>query len=162
IVKMRWIEGVALTEFVRASLDQPHMLGMAADRLQRLASKQRTARVAHGNVDPAHVMVVGGRGRPLELRLVDYDTLFVPALAECRPEETGHRNYNHPQRVWQGAYDADADRFPLLVLYTALRALAAEGRSLWERFGGEDNLLFREQDFEEPGGSALFRALWQS
>src|SRR5262249_35667695 len=162
ILKMRWVEGVTLAQFVRDFLDQPHMMGMAADRLQRLAQKLRPTGVAHCNLDPNHILVGGGRGRPIELRLVDYDTLFLSGLSECRLEEPGHRNFQHPQRLWQNTYDADADRFPLLVLYTVLRALAAEGRGLWERFGDDDNLLFRELDFEEPAGSALFRELWRS
>src|SRR5262249_22123259 len=57
-------------------------------------------------------------------------------------------------------YHAEVDRFSHLVIYTALRALAAGGRPLWERYDNGENLLFREQDFRDPAGSALFRELW--
>ena len=50
---------------------------------------------------------------------------------------------------------AKAARFPLLVIYCAVRGLLAGGRGLWERYDNGDNLLFREADLRSPRGSAL-------
>src|SRR5207253_2858845 len=55
----------------------------------------------------------------------------------------------------------EVDRFPHLVIYTALRALLAGGRGLWEKYDNGENLLFRGQDFADPAQSPLFRDLWQ-
>ena len=51
------------------------------------------------------------------------------------------------------------DRFPLLLIATALRALKAGGRPLWDRYDNGDNLLFRESDLRDPDGWTLFERL---
>src|SRR5437016_2698759 len=85
--------------------------------------------------------------------------MWVPALAKTKSGELGHPNYQHPQRLREGIYNAEVDRFPLLVVATALRALAVGGKELWERYDNGDNLLFRESDLKAPGKSALFKEL---
>jgi WD40 repeat protein len=71
----------------------------------------------------------------------------------------GHPNFQHPERLREGTYSRDVDRFPLLVVATALRALVSGGRALWERYDNGDNLLFKESDLAAPDKSALFGEL---
>src|SRR5206468_3504575 len=66
----------------------------------------------------------------------------------------------HPQRLRQGIYNAEVDRVPLLAIACALRALAVNGKALWNRYDNGDNLLFREADLRAPARSALFKELW--
>jgi hypothetical protein len=160
-LKMRWIEGLTLNEFVRQQLDRPQLLGRLARMWVRLARQLRGAGVAHADLQHGNVLLVAGaQADRLRLRLIDYDGMFVPALAETPSGEVGHPNYQHPERLRTGAYHAEVDRFSHLVIYTALRCLEARGRTLWDRYDNGENLLFREQDFKDPSGSALFRALW--
>ena len=51
--------------------------------------------------------------------------MWVPALAGKKSGEVGHPNYQHPQRLREGTYSLEVDRFPLLLVATALRALKA-------------------------------------
>ena len=37
--------------------------------------------------------------------------------------EVGHPSYQHPQRLREGTYSPEVDRFPVLLVATALRAL---------------------------------------
>jgi hypothetical protein len=108
--------------------------------------------VAHGDLQHGNILVKHGR-----LRLIDYDAMFLPALAGLPQTEYGHRNYQHPQRR-RAPFDNRLDRFSSLVIYTALVALSAD-RSLWPRFNDGENLLFRVHDFTSNGHSELFRAL---
>ena len=85
--------------------------------------------------------------------------MFVPALANRKSGEVGHPNYQHPQRLREGTYNDLVDRFPLLVVATALQALSVGGRGLWERYDNGDNLLFKETDLRAPRESALFKEL---
>jgi mono/diheme cytochrome c family protein len=120
----------------------------------------RDANVAHGDLQHGNVLLVsGGKARALGIKLVDYDGLWVPALAGQKSFEVGHPAYQHPQRLREGTYSLEVDRFSHLVIYTALCSLALRGRPLWERYDNGDNLLFCQQDFQAPGGSALFREL---
>jgi hypothetical protein len=86
----------------------------------------------------------------------------VPALANTPSGESGHSSYQHPARAASRAYSPDVDRFPHLVIATALRGLSAGGPALWEKYDNGDNLLFTEADFKRPPESKLMRELWQS
>src|SRR5262249_52975715 len=121
----------------------------------------------HGNV----MLVPGSKANSLALKLVDYDGLCVPALADRPSGEYGHPNYQHPRRIpperraagdppAENGYGSGTGRFSLLVVFTALRAMALDGRSLWRAFDCGENLLFRDVDFREPGESRLFKRLW--
>ena len=85
--------------------------------------------------------------------------MWVPALAGKKSGEVGHPSYQHPQRLREGTYNIEVDRFPLLLIATALRALKARGKALWDKYDNGDNLLFKEADLREPAQSALFQEL---
>jgi hypothetical protein len=161
VVKMRWVEGLRLNEFVSGHLDKPVLLDRLAQMWLRLAQELREARLGHGDLQHGNVLLVPGTsGASLGLRLVDYDGLFVPALADRPSGEAGHPHYQHPDRLRDGYYGGEVDRFSHLVIYTALRCLVLGGRHLWDRYDNGDNLLFREDDFRAPGRAPLFRELW--
>ena len=161
IVKMRWIEGQNLNRFVAHSLAQPQMLDQLFNLWVKLSARLRLAGIAHADLQHGNVVLVPNddQGR-LQLKLVDYDGMYVPELAGRRSGEEGHPSYQHPQRSKEGIYSAEVDRFSHLVICCALRCLRVGGRPLWERFDDGENLLFTKRDFEQPSGSALFRELW--
>jgi hypothetical protein len=162
ILKMPWVEGLLLNEFVRDSLDKPAVLESLSQIWVRMSRRLREAGVAHGDLQHGNVLLVpGSKTTSLAVKLVDYDGMFVPTLAKSKPGEVGHPAYQHPRRLREGNYRGDLDRFPLLVIGTALRCLAVAGPALWARYDNGDNLLFREADLRAPSDSALFRELWQ-
>jgi hypothetical protein len=162
LVKMAWVEGLPLNEFVQGAAARPEVLAALARLWLRLAGKLRAARIAHGDLQHGNVLLVPGRkAQVVGLRLIDYDGMYVPALADCPSGEVGHPNYQHPERLREGIYHPEIDRFAHLVIYSALRCLAVGGPGLWERYDNGDNLLFREQDFQDPATSPLFQELWQ-
>jgi len=161
VVKMQWVEGVLLNQFVRDYLRQPALLEGLIGLWMRMARRLREAEVAHGDLQHGNVLLVpGSKTTSLALKLIDYDGLFVPALAGRPAGEVGHPAYQHPQRLREGTCGPEVDRVPLLVIATALRCLVSAGPPLWERYDNGDNLLFREADLRSPGASALFRELW--
>jgi WD40 repeat protein len=161
ILKMQWVEGLLLNEFVGNALDKPATLEALAEVWVRMARRLREAPLAHGDLQHGNVMLVpGSKTASLAVKLVDYDGMFVPTLAQGKSGEVGHPCYQHPQRVLKGTYNLEVDRFPLLVVAAALRGLQVRGRKLWQRFDNEDNLLFREADLRAPAESALIKELW--
>jgi hypothetical protein len=151
-VKMDWIAGLALNAEILARFnDGDAMLALATNFRETVRSLEVLG-VAHGDLQHGNILVRHGR-----LCLIDYDAMFLPALAGLAQTEYGHRNYQHPQRR-TAPFDNRLDRFSSLVIYTALVALSAD-RSLWPRFNDGDNLLFRVHDFTSKGQSELFRAL---
>jgi serine/threonine protein kinase len=160
VLKMDWVEGLLLNEFVRQHLDRPAMLETLARLWAKLARRLRRIGVAHGDLQHGNVLLVPGRdAKHLALKLIDYDGMYVPALAGRPSGEVGHPAYQHPRRLREATYSAEVDRFPLLAVYVAIRALMVGGRPLWERYDNGDNLLFRPQDLEAPTRSPLFHEL---
>ncbi len=169
ILKMRWVEGFRLNEFVAEHLGgtvgRPCHNGSVLDRLAqmwvKLAQELREAGMAHGDLQHGNVLLVpGSKTGSLLLRLIDYDGMVVPALAEQPSGEIGHPHYQHPQRLREGTYNAEVDRFAHLVIYSALRVLSLDGKALWDRYDNGENLLFREEDFRNPADSRLLHELW--
>ncbi len=162
VLKMRWVEGLLLNEFVRDHLDKPAQLAKLSALWRRMTARLREAGVAHGDLQHGNVLLVpGSRAASLALKLIDYDGMYVPALAGTASGEVGHPSYQHPQRLTEGTYGPEVDRFPLLVVAAALRCLTVGGRALWEPHDNGDNLLFRQTDLRAPEKSALFRELWR-
>jgi HEAT repeat protein len=156
IVKMRWVEGRTLTDFVAAHAGDPGVLGRLAQTWATLAEQLRRADLAHGDLHPGNVLLAEGAAG--DLRLLDYDGMWVPALAGNPPDEIGAPNYQHPARG-KDDHSRDIDRFSHLLVYTALRCLEAGGQALWDRHFQDDNLLFRKDDFDDPASSLLLREL---
>ncbi len=161
VLKMEWVEGFALNTFVRDHLNQPDTLNTLCKLWLRLGQQLDSASIAHGDFQHGNVLLVpAGASGQLTWRLIDYDGMWVPALAHCPSGEMGHPNYQHPERLREGSYHARMDRFAQLVIYASMQCLVVGGPSLWNRHDNGDNLLFRQEDFETPAASRLFRELW--
>jgi len=160
VLKMRWVEGLTLNQFVEKHLKRPKNLSMLLDLWVKLAARLREAEVTHADLQHGNVLLVPMPRGQLALRLIDYDGMYVPALAASGSGEVGHPAYQHPQRLREGTYNAEVDRFSHLAIYTAIRCLMVRQGDLWQRFNNGDNLLFRESDFRQPNASEVFRTLW--
>ena len=151
-VVMDWVAGLALNAEVESRFnDGDAMLALAAD-FREVVRSLGALGVAHGDLQHGNILISRG-----QMRLIDYDAMFLPAIADLPQAEYGHRNYQHPERR-SAPFDSRLDRFSSIVIYTALLALSAD-RSLWTRFNDGENLLFRAHDFTSNGQSELFRAL---
>jgi len=160
VLKMQWVEGFILNEFVRDNLDKKPILQALGQIWLRMARRLRQAQLAHGDLQHGNVMFVPGSStNSLAVKLIDYDGMCVPSLAGKSSGEVGHPAYQHPERLRSGAYNQEIDRFSLLSVAAALRCLMIGGRSLWQRYDNGDNLLFRQADFQTPAESPLFREL---
>jgi hypothetical protein len=153
ILKMEWVDGVTLSRYVEGTLYTPTNLLRLAEQWVTMVSSLQKSRIAHGDLQHGNVLVVGQ-----QLRLVDYDGMFVPDLLGLKSHEVGHRNYQHPQRT-ESHFSHELDNFSAWVVYLSLSALSIQP-SLWHQFqGGDECLLLRQQDFLDPKNSALIQSL---
>jgi hypothetical protein len=161
LLKMEWVEGFTLNEFVRENAAKPQYLNALLQMWAKLCARLRDGNFAHADLQHGNVLLVPGDAQnKLGLKLIDYDGMWVPALAEYHSGEIGHPNFQHPLRLRDRLYNADCDRFPHLVIACALRATVLGGRALWDQFDNGDNLLFKEADLREPENAPVFKALW--
>jgi len=150
---MEWVQGEPLIAFIERHLGNRSTLLSLARHWVEMVKALQQASIAHGDLQHGNVLVVDG-----QLRLIDYDGMYVPALSGEGSHEVGHRNYQHPLRT-ESDFGPYLDNFSAWVVYVSLIALAADP-GLWKQFGGGDeSLLFRRPDFEEPEASDVLRAL---
>jgi hypothetical protein len=122
VLKMQWVEGLMLNEFVREHLHKPQVLETLCHIWVKLARRLCEANVAHGDLQHGNVLLVpGSKAGALGVRLVDYDGMCVPALTLLKSIEVGHPNFQHPQRLKEGIYSLEVDR--------------ASGNEIWCREG---------------------------
>jgi formylglycine-generating enzyme required for sulfatase activity/WD40 repeat protein len=161
VLKMQWVEGFLLNEFVRDNLDKPARLDALGQIWLRMAKRLHEANFAHADLQHGNVILVqGSKASSLAVKLIDYDGMWVPALKQKKSGELGHPAYQHPHRLQQAIYSAEVDRLPILAIACALRSLAVGGKTLWNKYDNGDNMLFRESDLRTPKASALLKELW--
>lgn len=157
VLVMEWIEAQQLISWIddRLRLGDRAAFGRLADGFAELVVGLESAGIAHGDLQHGNLLVTA-RG---ELKLIDYDGMYVPALRERPAMELGQPNYQHPRR---GAADYGPwlDRFSARVIHLSLTALAADP-ALWHRLhkpGGE-YLLLQKYDLEDLAASPNLQSL---
>lgn len=153
ILKMGWVEGTPLNEFIENSRYSPGVLASLAQRWQQMLGDLRAKEVAHGDLQHGNVLVAPDGS----LKLIDYDGMWVPALAGRGSHETGHPAYQSPNRS-ERDFHRDVDEFAGNVILVAILATSRRPE-LWDEFNNGDNLLFRKDDYLDPQTSRVFGSL---
>lgn len=154
ILKMEWLNGQTLDQYIGQHLDSTTLRSLAM-QFADIISALKNAGIAHGDLQHGNILVVNN-----QLRLIDYDGMYVPALQGMTSHEIGHRNYQLPRRS-ERDFGPHIDSFSAWVIYLALMALSIKP-TLWRELkGGDEHLLFRKEDFDRPANSAVLRAIQQ-
>ncbi len=155
IIKMEWVDGVTLENYINVSHDNGEVMLTLAEKFLQLYAELQAAGIAHGDLQHGNLMVTNN-----SLKLVDYDGMYVPSLKATSANELGHRNYQHPRRV-SSDFGLYLDNFSAWVILISLYSLSLDN-SLWDVLaGGEECLLFRQSDFRTPASSTAFSVLAQ-
>lgn len=138
VVAEPWIEGGSLREAIfeavrRADCAALTRLSCAFDRL---AADLLREEWAHGDLKPENMRVDAAGA----LHLIDFDTVYLPALAGVRSPGLGTAAYQHPSRTAE-EFHKGIDDYPIALIATALHALRIEPELL-DRYGSRDGLLF--------------------
>lgn len=153
IVKMEWAEGETLNVWIARNLQNAPALIAFAKSFVSMWSSLQQSHIAHGDLQHGNILVVNSAPK-----LVDYDGMYVPALSGKLSNELGQPNYQHPRRTALD-FGPNLDNFSAWVILLSVVALSVDPK-LWTMFkGGDDCLLFRKSDFEEPDKSSLVKAL---
>jgi len=153
VLKMEWVDGLQLNTWVDRHAQDPKALRQLDERWAVLMDALEAQHIGHCDLQHGNVLVDGHD----QLKLIDYDGMYVPALRGKGSHEKGHPAYQHPQRDGKD-FDDTIDRFAALVISTSLIAVA-ESPALWKRFYDDDNLIFKRADFMDPDGAPVFQEL---
>src|SRR5262249_48353209 len=105
VLKMEWVEGLPLNDFVRQNFGRPEHLRALLGMWVRLCKRLPDARIAHADLQHGNVLLVpGATANKLKLRLIDYDGMWVPAPAGKPARGAGHPASQPPDRARERAY----------------------------------------------------------
>ncbi|WP_426571342.1 hypothetical protein [Aquihabitans sp. McL0605] len=154
LLKMEWADGDDLLEWLRSNLwDQARVAAVAA-RFATVVSELEAVGIAHGDLQHGNILVTEDD----ELVLVDYDGMYVPALAAAGPCESGHPAYQPPGR--SAVWGPTIDRYSAWIIYGSLVAVAWDPSLLFGPDGaGDDRLLLGERDHVDLTSSPIIESL---
>lgn len=157
IVKMEWVAGKTLGQFLEANYRSKNKLLNIEKQLLKIAQYLEGQKIAHGDLQPGNIMVVDSEGN--NLKLIDYDGMFVEDIAALRATENGHINFQHPGRRINNPWNFYLDRFSVITMIIALRALSCDA-NIWVNTNTDsDSLVFKHQDYTSPETSQVFKEL---
>ncbi len=162
ILKMEWIDGLLINQFVSNHISKTDVLTELQKKLITISSGLERYKIGHGDLQCGNIIVTGMASN-FKLKLIDYDGMFVPELVNKKAIEKGRSEFQHPNRT-EYEFDHEMDRFSFWVMLTALEAIKLD-KSLWKEvmqggFNTLDNFLFTIQDFINPDQSKLFNRLY--
>src|SRR5260370_5462183 len=93
IVRMERVEGDTLGIWLDKHSDDRRGLEKARTDFSAIARFLELKGIAHGDIQNGNVMVANG-----DIKLIDYDGMFVPGMRPGNGSETGHKHFQHPDR----------------------------------------------------------------
>ncbi len=162
ILKMEWLNGLLINQFVSNHLSENNVLTELQSQLVSVSKDLERNKIGHGDIQCGNI-IIAGTSNNFQIKLIDYDGMYVPDLAYKKSIEKGRSEFQHPKRSLNN-FSPEMDRFSFWVMITALEALKLD-KTLWREvmqsgFNTLDNFLFTIQDFLNPNQSALFNRLY--
>ena len=153
VLLMDWIDGETMETYIAENNQDNYAMAMLCYRFCKMAAWLRSQPFAHGDIKPDNIMV-----RPDgNLTLVDYDSMFVPAMKGQKSPTIGIKDFSHPLRTVDD-FDETIDDFALASIALSLKAISMNSKLL-DTYGASDRLLFSESDYRTPSSSKAISAL---
>lgn len=153
VLKMEWVEGDTLDRYIEKNLDNPKRLEDLTAKFETMCCDLKSSGIAHGDLQHGNILVTSDG----QLRIVDYDGMFVPTMQGLLCTEQGHRNYQHPRRSTI-QFNRSLDDFSILVISLSLSMLTRDP-TLYAKLNADDSLLLKSLDFAESQNSSAFELL---
>ena len=161
ILKMDWVNGTSLDAHISKHFEAGGRASAMTDLAVtwRASCRSLTAvGISHGDIHAGNTLVCNGSRTPIELRLVDYDNVWLPGL-HTPVREIGHPAFAHPRRS-ELPVGPNLDAVPNTLTYLSLIALAGDP-TLWKFHRSDDRLLFDKTDLNDPSAD-IWKAILSS
>ena len=156
IVLMDWVEAQNIKEYVESHLREKEDLRKLAESFRVMVKCLHDHHISHGDLQHGNILV----REDGSLVLVDYDSMYVPALIGYPDEIKGLAGYQHPGRWRNTILSEKTDYFSELVIYISIIALIYHPE-LWNKLhiSDTDTFLFSAKDLDNPSESELIAYL---
>ncbi len=156
ITVMKWVDAESIKDYIERNLQDAKTVDDLAESFKRMVQDLHRHNISHGDLQHGNIMVK----KDGQIVLVDYDSMYVPALDGMTDEIKGLPVYQHKSRYDNTRLTPKADYFSELVIYTSIKALARYPE-LWNKYRvkSREELLFSLDDMQSPNSSKLFEEL---
>lgn len=156
--RMQWIDGLNIKEYICKHANNQVILRKLADDFKQMCHEMHNHNIAHGDLQHGNILIDDSG----KIFLIDYDSVYLPALHGEKDIITGLAAYQHPSRQkneYKYAHEK-LDYFSELIIYISILAIA-QSPVLVKQFNIEkgDNLLFVKEDYLNLRGTKIFKAL---
>jgi serine/threonine protein kinase len=156
IVVMDWVNAQGLKKFLANNIFDSQRIEVVAENFRCMVAELHRNSFSHGDLQHGNIMIKDDNS----LVLVDYDSMYVPALKGMTDDIKGLVGYQHKAR-WKNKYVSEkADYFSELIIYISLIALAKYPQ-LWDKLNiaNTETLLFSGEDLDSLEESQVFKIL---
>jgi hypothetical protein len=161
VLKMDWVQGDTFTNYLNSIINNPTAISELQSKLLWLSNGLEKNNMAHGNLNMKHIRVQTIEHQPI-LKLIDYDSMFIPSFREKDSLTAGTSSFQHPMRL-ASDFSQTIDRFSFWVFLTALEAFKIDA-SLWTKatehgYDQSKQVLFNYRDLAIPQQSRAFQII---
>jgi hypothetical protein len=158
---MDWIDGLSFSEYLDLIINDPPLISKLQKELISLSRNLESDGIGHGNLNMQHIRFVK-QHNDYVLKLIDYDSMFIPSLREKDSFSVGTSGFQHPMRL-ASDFSETIDRFSIWIFVTALESFKVDP-SLWKNatengFDKNAQILFTYRDIAFSKQSATFEKL---
>ena len=136
IVLMDWCDGINMKSYISQCVEANELgkLKDLAHEFYLLTKELDKFGISHGDLHHDNILVQSDGS----LRLIDYDSMYVPALKGYKDECMGYNGYQHPTAREKNEFlQPYTDYFSELIIYLSIEALI-EKQSLWSELDMEN------------------------
>lgn len=152
IVKMEWVDGQSLSRYIKTNIQDASILQRLAREWIKAIKSLQEFKIAHGDLQNGNIIV-----HQEQIKLVDYDGMFVPALRGKKSKELGVEHFQHPARTAVD-FSENLDNFSSIVIYLSILALSYDP-NLWDNHHISESIIFNSKDFTHPKQALIWQRL---
>lgn len=152
--RMDWVNGKTINQYIIDHANNKDIMLLLASKFLNMTKCLHKHHIAHGDLQHGNIIIDDRE----DIKLVDYDSLFVPGLEGHSDIITGKAEYQHPKRNQLKKTSEKLDYFSELVIYLSILAIAYKP-SIIREFSIEDSLLFQASDWNDFERSPICKAL---
>lgn len=158
VVTMPWIDGKSIGYIIEklCRSENHHSLTVLTHLWARMCIDMLNKGIAHGDLKHDNI-IIDNKG---QLKLIDYDSMYLPNLTGLGSTLLGGVNYQHPKRKVKH-FGKNIDHFSMLVITLSLRALTLEPE-LFTKYNDGENIILSAEDFNHPAKSKLLNKFIRS
>ncbi|RZK06765.1 MAG: protein kinase family protein [Flavobacterium sp.] len=145
-VRLEWIEGLKLTEFISKHLEDKEALENLYRRFKTMFEDFHHNGISHGDLQHENIIICENG----DIKLIDYDSICTSEIEGKADTCRGRIAFQHPVRIFSPMIaSVRSDYFSELIILLSIRAII-DNPILWDKYNvvqAEDRLIFKQEDF---------------